>query len=33
MLLAMDGRAEDVLFRADGNDVVGDVVACSTNRI
>jgi len=32
MLLAMDGRAEDVLFRADGNDVVGDVVACSNEQ-
>jgi beta-lactamase regulating signal transducer with metallopeptidase domain len=33
MLLAMDGRAEDVLFRADGNDAVGDVVACSNEQV
>jgi hypothetical protein len=29
LLLAADGKADDVLFRPDGNDALGGVVACS----
>src|SRR5438552_5023672 len=29
LLLGSDGKADDVLFRPDGNDAVGGVVACS----
>ena len=29
LLLGADGKAEDVMFRADGNDAPGGVVACS----
>ena len=32
LLLGADGKAEDVIFRADGNDAPGGVVACSEER-
>jgi beta-lactamase regulating signal transducer with metallopeptidase domain len=32
LLLAADGKAEDVLFRADGNDAPGGIAACSNER-
>jgi len=32
LLLGKDGKAEDVLFRPDGNDVPGGVVACSDEQ-
>jgi hypothetical protein len=30
LLLGSDGKADDVLFRADGNDALGGVAACSS---
>ncbi len=32
LMLAADGKADDVLFRPDGNDAFGGVVACSEER-
>jgi beta-lactamase regulating signal transducer with metallopeptidase domain len=32
LLLGADGKADDVIFRADGNDAAGAVVACSAER-
>jgi beta-lactamase regulating signal transducer with metallopeptidase domain len=32
LLLGADGKADDVIFRADGNDTAGDVVACSQEQ-
>jgi bla regulator protein blaR1 len=32
LLLGADGRADDVLFRADGNETPGGVAACSSER-
>jgi len=32
ILLAADGKADDVLFRADGNDAPGGVAACSSEQ-
>ncbi len=32
LLLAADGKADDVLFRADGNDAPGGVAACSSEQ-
>lgn len=32
LLLAPDGKADDVIFRADGNDAAGRVAACSEER-
>ncbi len=32
LLLGADGKAEDVLFRADGNDAPGGIAACSNER-
>ena len=32
LLLGADGKAEDVIFRADGDDAPGGVVACSEER-
>jgi hypothetical protein len=32
ILLGADGKVDDVIFRADGNDGLGDVVACSNEQ-
>jgi hypothetical protein len=32
LLLGMDGKADDVIFRPDGNDAPGGVIACSNEQ-